>query len=153
MVRTLALAGLAWSLFGADGRGVDGGAVGRDGGTPDAGAVDAGPLEVKASWLHADGGFFTDAGVSDVVVVPVGGAQEVRFPHPLVSGHCDDQDVARIEGTDDTLIFRGVVPGHTFCGFWFYEQPFPNRYLELTVVGEREAPAEQRRPTRPEFHR
>jgi hypothetical protein len=155
MLRALAFVSLIGSLVGADGGGLDAGAIDAgagDAGLTDAGAADGGPPKVTASWVHADGGFLTDAGVSDRVVVPVGGFQEVRFPHPLLAGQCDDPDIARIDGSGDTLIFRGLVPGHTFCGFWFYRQAWPNRYVELTVVGDA-PPVEVRPKGRPEFHR
>lgn len=136
MLRTTLLSVLALALLGAEG------GAPSDAGTPDAGQPDAGaarvvPVGPRASWVHADGGFFTDAGVSDLVVVPVGGAQKVTFPQPIISGHCDDQSLLTIDGTEDSLIFRGVAPGHTHCGFWFHQQPFPNRYVGVTVVPAR----------------
>lgn len=134
MSRALVLAGLALALMAAD---LDAGA--KDAGWTDGGLADAGPRAAPSlpgsSWLHADGGFFSDAGVSDVVVVAVGGSQPVQFPHPIIFGHCDDQTILRIDGTEDTLVFRGVASGHTFCGFWYRRQSYPNRYVEVTVVG------------------
>jgi hypothetical protein len=131
MLRSLTLAGLALVLMGAD---VDAGTT-TDAGVGDAGVKPA-PPSPKASWVNADGGFFSDAGVSDLVVVPVGGSQPVQFPHPIIFGHCDDQSLLRIDGTEDTLIIRGVAPGKTYCGFWYRKQSYPNRYVEVTVVGD-----------------
>lgn len=150
MLRALAAAALALALFAVDaprdaGEGLDGGVT--DGGASDGGVVDAGPPPPKSSWQYVeDGGFLDeDAGISDRVVAPVGGSQSVRFPHPVIFGHCDDQSLFRIDGTEDTLIFRGLKPGRTHCGFWFVRQPFPNRFVEVTVPGH-EAPVDAGKP-------
>lgn len=107
---------------------------GVDGGAPDAGVT---PRAPRASWVHADGGLLdAETGVSDRVTVPVGGKQEVLLPQKILYGHCDDQSLLRIDGDGDTLIFRGLAPGRTHCGFWFFESPFPARYVEVVVTGE-----------------
>lgn len=137
MLRAVTAAVLALALLGVDGGEPDAGSV--DGGA-DAGAPDAGRPSVTASWVHADGGLLDEeTGVSDRVVVPVGGRQDVLLPQKLLYGHCDDQSLLRIDGEGDTLIFRGLKPGRTHCGFWFHESPFPGRYVEVVVAGE--APA------------
>jgi len=140
MLRALALTAVALASMGVD-AGLDGGAR-TDASLADGGVVDAGARTpaVTSSWVHADGGFFTDAGVSDVVVVAVGGSQAVQFPHPIIFGHCDDQSLLVIDGTEDALVFRGVAPGTTYCGFWYRRQSYPNRYVEVTVVGPAAAP-------------
>jgi hypothetical protein len=135
MLRAAAAAALTLLVLGVDARPRAAADAGdEEGGAPDGGVAPATP---RASWVHADGGLLDEAtGVSDRVTVPVGGQQEVRLPQKLVYGHCDDPSLIRIDGDGETLVFRGVTPGRTHCGFWFFESPFPARYVEVVVTGE-----------------
>jgi hypothetical protein len=101
----------------------------RDGGTPDTGP----PKRARWSWVHADGGWLLDGGVSDVLSVSVGETAEVRFPHPIILMQCDEV-LLSLSATVDTLLLKGEKAGHTQCGFWWFRQPFPNRMMDVTVA-------------------
>lgn len=110
----------------------DGGAL--DGGARDAGA-DMAPAAPIATWDSIDGGLLdAETGLSDRVTLTVGASQRVTLPQHIMSGHCDDQSLLRIDGEGETLIFVGLKPGRTHCGFWFSVQPFPSRYFEVLVL-------------------
>ena len=104
-----------------------------DGGIPDAGiveAVDAGPSHWK--WIGADGGWLNDAGLSDILTVRVGETAKVIFPFPIVLMQCDEP-LLELGANEDTLLLTGAKAGHTSCGFWFYEQAWPHRSMDVTV--------------------
>jgi hypothetical protein len=116
----------------------DAGILSRDAGRFDSGyerdasfdsGTDAGVAIVV--WRHLDGGR-TDAGVSDFVTIPIGQTAEIKFPHHCLTIRCDD-DLVWITGTVDTVLIKGADAGLTHCGFWFFPQPFPNRYIEVSV--------------------
>lgn len=107
--------------------------AGVDAGASDAGTPDAGPPARRASWVAAsDGGYLADGGISDLVVVPVGGKIGHRFPHPTILIQCD-RPLVEITADVDTIYLHGLDAGHTQCGFWFFRQPFPNRFADVTV--------------------
>lgn len=107
----------------------DGGS--SDGGVPDAGTtVDAGPARWK--WIAGDGGWLTDAGISDILTVRVKETARVIFPFPIVLMQCDEP-LLELGANEDTLLLTGAKPGHTTCGFWFYEQAWPHRSMDVTV--------------------
>ena len=105
-----------------------------DGGLADAGIIDAGPpTPAKWRWTHTDGGFWlNDAGLSDLLTVRVGETARVIFPFPIVLMQCDEQ-LLELGATEDTLLLTGAKAGHTTCGFWFYEQAWPHRSMDVTV--------------------
>lgn len=114
----------------------DGGVGAADGGARDAG-VDAGVREVpkrpRWSWVHGDGGFLLDGGVTDVLSVSIGETAEVRFPHPILLMQCDEV-LLGLSATEDTLLLKGEKAGHTQCGFWWFRQAWPNRMMDVTVL-------------------
>jgi hypothetical protein len=116
----------------------DAGTLSRDAGRLDSGierdaSIDAGTDAGVAIvvWRHLDGGR-TDAGISDFVTIPLGQTAEIKFPQHCLTIRCDD-DLVWITGTVDTVLIKGVAAGLTHCGFWFFPQPFPNRYIEVNV--------------------
>ncbi len=112
--------------------------AGVDGGAVDAGLVDAGVAEpaqvvpARWSWVHADGGWLDDAGVTDRVVMRMGETAEVQFPLPIVLMQCD-APLLTLGATLDTLLLTAVQPGRTTCGFWYRPQSWPHRTLDVTV--------------------
>lgn len=124
---------------------VDGGLSAPDAGRPDGGVtardggVDAG-LEVRAppaperwKWVHGDGGWIADGGVSDFLTVRVGETARVQLELPIVLMQCDEQ-LLELDATEDTLLLKGVKPGHTMCGFWYFQRAWPHRYMDVTVT-------------------
>jgi hypothetical protein len=112
-------------------------ALAADGGssTADGGAgLDAGqrPAPQRWRWTHADGGWLDDAGTTDVLVVPLGETARVQFPLPIVLMQCD-AELLRLAATRDALLLTGTDAGHTSCGFWFFKQSWPHRYMDVTV--------------------
>ena len=107
-----------------------------DAGIPDAGVVDAG-VTIEApparwKWLAGDGGWLTDAGISDILTVRVKETARVIFPFPIVLMQCDEP-LLELGANEDTLLLTGAKAGHTTCGFWFYEQAWPHRSMDVTV--------------------
>lgn len=111
----------------------DGGVL--DGGVPDAGAVDAGAPPRKWKWEHADGGFLTPDGVTDVLTMRVGEVAQVKLALPIMLMQCDSQ-LLTLDATVDTLLLKAVKAGHTRCGFWYRANAYPHRTMELTVTEE-----------------
>ncbi len=119
---------------------VDGGAAPSDAGRTDAGRTDGGhpaagaPPRPRArwEWVHGDGGWLLDGGVSDILTVSVGETAEVRFPHPIILMQCDEV-LLSLSATQDTLLLKGEQAGHTQCGFWWFKQAWPNRMMDVTV--------------------
>lgn len=103
-----------------------------DGGTPDAGLATPAPAP-KFSWVHGDGGWIADGGVTDLLTVRVGETARVVFPFPLVLMQCDDP-LLELGASEDTLLLKGLQPGSTRCGYWYYQQAWPHRYMEVTVT-------------------
>jgi hypothetical protein len=120
---------------------VDGGVAAPDGGHPDAGvaARDAG-VEARApaaperwKWVHGDGGWIADGGVSDFLTVRVGETARVQLELPIVLMQCDEP-LLELDATEDTLLLTGLKPGHTMCGFWYAQRAWPHRYMDVTVT-------------------
>jgi hypothetical protein len=106
----------------------------RDSGVRDAGIVDAGIEDAGIKypqWKHLDGGI-SDSGVSDFLGLKVGQKFGFKFPHICLEIHCDSP-IVTISGDVDTVYVEAVSTGLTHCGFWFFQQPFPNRYIEIEV--------------------
>lgn len=102
-----------------------------DGGSPDAGPSAAPPPAFR--WTHGDGGWIADGGVTDVLTVRVGETARVVFPLPIVLMQCDEP-LLELGADEDTLLLKGLQPGHTRCGYWYYQQAWPHRYMEVTVT-------------------
>jgi len=101
-----------------------------DGGTPDGGLLTPPPTTWK--WIDGDGGWLLDGGFTDILTVRVGETARVIFPFPIVLMQCDEP-LLTLGATEDTLLLTGAKPGHTACGFWFYERAWPHRSMDVTV--------------------
>lgn len=117
---------------------------------PDAGILDAGIRSVSVpdsrffdagipdagiqfpQWKYLDGGI-NDAGVSDFLSLKVGQKFGFKFPLQCLEIHCNG-NLVTISGDIDTVYVVGTNAGVTHCGFWFFKQPFPNRYAEIEVL-------------------
>lgn len=102
-----------------------------DGGAPDAGlTVPEAPPAFR--WTHGDGGWIADGGVTDLLTVRVGQTARVVFPLPIVLMQCDEP-LLELGASEDTLLLKGLEAGHTRCGYWYDQRPWPHRYMEVTV--------------------
>jgi hypothetical protein len=86
-----------------------------------------------ARWRVADGPVTFGKGVTDLVEVSVGSSVAVQFPQHVVTVVCD-APLAGVENRGPGLVFTGRDAGVTHCGFWYFPNAFPQRYVEVRVT-------------------
>lgn len=116
------------------GRIVDGGAM-LDGGARggDGGVSASTPRPPAARWRAIDGGTLFEGGFTDLVELSADASVRLRFPRPVIMTVCDEP-IVDVDPHRQYVELQAVEPGLTQCGFWFDQNPVPNRLVRVFVA-------------------
>jgi len=116
---------------------VDAGVRGGDGGVPA-----STPRPAAARWSATDGGTLFEGGFTDLVELSADASVRLLFPRPVIMTVCDEA-IVDVDPQRQFVELKAVEPGLTQCGFWFDQNPVPNRLVRVFVA---EAPDDSTTP-------